>query len=219
MESLFLALPGFLALLVSALLLWRLNAIASSQPGESRERIAQAQREAQELVRDAQKHAQDILRQTEQFRDRMTDEFEKSTKAFYASETDRLSKAAAQLSIEYQNLAEEARGAYVRVLDDVTKSVSLEARRAVSEFQNFVRIEMARYERLTDQGLEEWRRTLQSEIEKKREAALKRIEESVYRILFFVSKEVLGHALDLEEHQALVIRALEDAKRQGFFDL
>ena len=78
---------------------------------------------------------------------------------------------------------------------------------------------MARYERLTDQGLEEWRRTLKEEIEKKKEIGLKRVEESIYRILFFVSKEVLGKSINLEDHQDLVVRALDDAKRQGFFDI
>ena len=216
MEFFFLSIPGVLALFVSALLLWRSFSGGRGQ-NSGDERAARA--EADRIIRGAEKRASDIFNDSEALHERISERFETLVKEFLDAEIARLSSAAERLSVEYENLSQEARGTYMRVMDEVSKKVSDEARRGITQFEDFVRGEMARYERLTDQGLEEWRRTMQVEVEKKKTAALLRVEKSIYRILFFVSKEVLGHAIDLEEHQALVIRALEDAKRQGFFDI
>lgn len=215
MESFLLTVPGFLALLVSAFLVWRVGQHPRGANGVSRE----TEEEARRIIAEAHAQSEEILKDSSRFRERMEQVFEERAQSLYAEEATRLAQATQGITVEYHTLAEEARGAYVRVLDEVTKNVSEEARNATAQFTEFIRNEMARYERLTDHGLEEWRRTLQSEIEKKKEVALKRVEESIYRILYFVSKEVLGKTIDLEEHQALVIRALDDARRQGFFDL
>ena len=56
------------------------------------------------------------------------------------------------------------------------------------------------------------------EIEEHQEKVLKRINESMYAILLRVSREVLGHALGLEDHQDLILKSLANAKKEGFFD-
>ena len=48
---------------------------------------------------------------------------------------------------------------------------------------------------------------------------VKKVEESLYALLAIISARILGNAFNLESHQSLVMRVLEDAKREGFFDL
>ena len=184
----------------------------------ARDTLSRAREDADEIIREAESRAEEIVNGAQLLRGRAEERFERAMEGFLERESKRLAAAGEKLFGEYGGIAEETRGAYARVIEEVSKSVSEEARRGISELEEFIKNEMVRYERLTDRGLEEWRRTIEAEIEKKKEAGLKRVEESIYRILFFVSKEVLGRAINLEEHQALVVRALDDAKRQGFFD-
>ena len=181
--------------------------------------LSRAKQDADEIIREAESRAEEIMNGAQSLRDRAGERLERAMEGFLERESKRLAAAGEKLFGEYEGIAEETRGAYARVIEEVSKSVSEEARRGILELEEFIKSEMVRYERLTDRGLEEWRRTIEAEIEKKKEAGLKRVEESIYRILFFVSKEVLGRAINLEEHQALVVRALDDAKRQGFFDI
>ncbi len=219
MEStLFMAL-GFSAFLLGLSLVWYVSSRKEGQQSQqSSEAILRAEEIAEKKIRDAEERAQTILDGAESLRDRIEQEFRDALGSFFDAETRNISAVIKELSRTYEERAKEIEGAYATLIDDVSKQVSASAERAVSEFKGFVKTEMSRYERLTDQGLEEWRRALEAEIEKKKKLAVRRIEESMYRILFFVSKEVLGKAIDSEEHQSLIIRALDDAKREGFFD-
>lgn len=226
MEFFLSSLSGILAFLGAFLsflvVFFILRSPAPGEDGETRARsaraLASAHERAEAIIRSAEARAEKISVDAELFNRRVQERLERALDEFLKRESERLAAAGEKLLGGYDDLARESRGAYARVIEGVSKSVSEEARRGIAGFEEFVKQEMVRYERLTDRGLEEWRRTIEEEIAKKKEAGLKRVEESIYRILFFVSKEVLGHAINLEEHQELVIRALDDAKRQGFFD-
>ena len=221
MEFFFFLIFGFLALLGSMILVWYVSSrpkadkpefLLNDVQGRAKERI-------EKRIHDAEGKTEKIIMEAESTRSEIEQKFENSLRTFFDTETEKVSSAIEQISREYRIKTTEFEDAYVKLIADVSKTVSLEAERAVAEFKNFVKLEMSRYERLTDQGLEEWRRAMQTEVEKKKALALKKVEESIYRILFFVSKEVLGKAINLEEHQSLVVRALEEAKREGFFDI
>ena len=218
MELFFLSLPGFLALILSGFLVWRMSSFFRSV--ESTKEIAAPQGpRVGDVSRSREIETADIMAKSKALNERIEKAFEEAVQKFLNEEAKHLFEVTDRLAREYQNLAQDSEGAYSRVIGEASKAISDEARKTTLIFSEFVKGEMARYERLTDQGLEEWRRTLKEEIEKKKEIGLKRVEESIYRILFFVSKEVLGKSINLEDHQDLVVRALDDAKRQGFFDI
>ena len=218
MELFFLSLPGFLALILSGFLVWRMSSFFRSVESTKEIVIPQGPRVG-DISRSREIETVDIMAKSEALNKRIEKALEEAVQKFLNEEAKHLFEVTDRLAREYQNLAQDSEGAYSRVIGEASKAISDEARKTTLIFSEFVKGEMARYERLTDQGLEEWRRTLKEEIEKKKEIGLKRVEESIYRILFFVSKEVLGKSINLEDHQDLVVRALDDAKRQGFFDI
>ncbi|TSC66550.1 MAG: hypothetical protein CEO22_28 [Candidatus Berkelbacteria bacterium Gr01-1014_85] len=218
MELFFLSLPGFLALILSGFLVWRVSAFFRYTRNQERT-AASVNPRSGDSTRSGEIEMHDIMARSDALNQRIEKAFQEAVQKFLNEEAKHLFEVTDRLAREYQNLAEDSQGTYTRVIDEASKMISDEARKATAAFSEFVKGEMARYERLTDQGLEEWRRTLKEEIEKKKEIGLKRVEESIYRILFFVSTEVLGKSIDLEGHQELVVRALDDAKRQGFFDI
>lgn len=56
------------------------------------------------------------------------------------------------------------------------------------------------------------------EIESYRQAQFKKIDSSIHMVVASVAKEVLGRTISLSEHEDLVKRALERAKKSRFFE-
>lgn len=55
---------------------------------------------------------------------------------------------------------------------------------------------------------------VKQELEEYKKERLKEIDENIYELLLSVSKETIGKTLSLEDHQELIIKALEDAKKE-----
>jgi ribosomal protein S10 len=55
------------------------------------------------------------------------------------------------------------------------------------------------------------------ELDEYKRTELDKINENIYEILARTSETVLGRAVDLDLHQELVIKGLEQAKRDGVF--
>ena len=58
----------------------------------------------------------------------------------------------------------------------------------------------------------------ESEVQEYKSARLKQIEESLVYILENIAKRVLVKEISQDEHEKLVLKALEEAKRQGIFN-
>ena len=59
--------------------------------------------------------------------------------------------------------------------------------------------------------------TVKKEIQNYKEIELKKIDQEIYGLLEKVSKLVLGKALTLSEHEDLIEKSLEKAKKEGVF--
>ena len=76
-----------------------------------------------------------------------------------------------------------------------------------------------RYEGALHEQIQAGFMSTQKEISDYKRESLRKVEDAIYRILNLVSKSILGKALSLEDQQDLVVRALDEAKKQGFFEL
>lgn len=59
---------------------------------------------------------------------------------------------------------------------------------------------------------------MEKELEEYRKARLEQTDKMVVRIIQTVSQELIGKTISMEDHQKLVIEALEKAKKQGAFE-
>ena len=59
--------------------------------------------------------------------------------------------------------------------------------------------------------------SLRQEIQSYKEEKLKKIDQDIYELLEKVSSLVLGKAISLSEHEDLIEKSLEKAKKEGVF--
>lgn len=94
-----------------------------------------------------------------------------------------------------------------RVLQNVSKSIESSALKEVEDFKGAMQLETVRTQRAVAEKLE-------TEIAEIKRQKLARLDEQVAAVLENVSREVLGKALHVSEHRDLVMKALEEAKKQ-----
>ena len=180
--------------------------------------LDQARGQAGIIIQDAQHHASGLLKNAGSSVERVEKEIGETIRAFVGEEKGHIGSVVDDLLRTYRAMVGEAEKHFSDTLEGAAKTVAGEARNSVAHFQDLLKGETVRYHAIMEQRIEEWRMKAQQEIDDRRREAFKKIEESMYRIILFVSQRVLGRALTMEDHQQLVIQALEEAKKQGFFD-
>lgn len=179
--------------------------------------LEQARRDAAATVQGADKKAAQILNEAELLKRDAVKELRAAFDELSKKEREHLEKTGREFVLAQQNMAGESKKAYVKTVESAAHRIGEDARTTIHEFQKFLREEIARYQSVTDKRIEEWHTKAQQEIDDYKKQALSKIDESIYKIISSVSKRVIGEALDLESHQSFVIKALEEAKREGFF--
>jgi len=224
----FVMLAGIFAMLIMLFIFSLRSETPSSLETDKRTREAErladeivnhAHREALRIAKKSNEEADSILKTSHAFRTEAEKKFEKTLEEFSVREAERLSRAAQDLLAAYRTALENSKKTYLGNIDIISGMLTKEAYGGVSDLLAFLKGEIARYMKITDSEIVEARRTIARDLAAYREDKLKKINESIYKILLLVSQEVFGHALKIEEQEELVLQALEEAKKENFFNL
>lgn len=155
----------------------------------------EAEVRANEIIADARAHAQKILSEAKVL---TSDE-----KKIMLEELRRATSAQAR---DLENVLNESKAEIRNVFAEVSKNVQLETSKELESWKGV----------LTNQ-LEISRKKVDSELEALKQERLKGLEAEINALLLEVTKRVLGESISPQKHRDLVIKALEEAKRQKIF--
>ena len=85
----------------------------------------------------------------------------------------------------------------------------------VEEFKDVLEKETLGSEELVRQKVNEKYQKIEQELEEYKRIQFEKLDESIYRVLAKITKEIVGEAVSLEGQQELVMRVLEEAKKEG----
>jgi F0F1-type ATP synthase membrane subunit b/b' len=130
-------------------------------------------------------------------------------------QVDDLNNAIVQKVVDYQNYLQ-------KFLEDEKGAVSKIEQTAIQGIadmnQKVTETTMHLQQSLEAQVVEEFKKA-QAEIQQYREAERKKIEEAVGKAVNKMASEILGKTLRQEDHEKLLVEALESAKSQGLFNI
>jgi hypothetical protein len=100
-----------------------------------------------------------------------------------------------------------------------TYSASLQhiATQSLSEFQSIIHSMEQELQRQTNDFSATMLPELQKELDSYRQMRLQQADRTINHVIQEVSQEILNKALSIEDHQQLLIEALEKAKKEGIF--
>jgi len=174
--------------------------------------------QAFKLVQDANERAVAILDNAKLFTTESRKEFDANLKEVHLKHHEDLEAMYQDILAFYKRLLQDEKEAGVKTVHTISEDLKKEALVEIDNFKDSLHKETVDSQRLVEQKIAEEYEHVKVELDQYKLRQFKKIDDNIYRILQKVSKDLLGHALSLEEHQDFIIKALEAAKTQGVFD-
>lgn len=184
---------------------------------EAEATLNRAREEAMRVVEKANAKVEEVLRAVSLWGSDSKKRMEQTLESFLQYETARIGRASEDLLKIYQEAGTHAEGAYAHTQDTFSHMLTKTAEDEVARFQKFIREEAARVRSSNDSEIVKLTQEAAADIDAYKKGELRKVETAIYRVISLVAKEVVGKALSLEDHDELVKRALEEAKKEGFF--
>ena len=115
----------------------------------------------------------------------------------------------------YQKALEDTKLTAQASLGGISKDVKAEVVSQIDAIRTSLSGEIQKAQMETRQMLASSYKKMEEEIEAYKKERLQRVDEKIFEILKEVSSKAIGKSLSLEDHEDVVIKALEDAKREN----
>ena len=168
--------------------------------------IATAQAKAQKVVEDAHVAARETLAKS--------DKYLQGESGLVAKELERMGQIYAKT---YEEALINMQQASLRTFANIPQDIKLFVVKALDDFRLTLSAEVARAQTQTLAALEQSIKGAEAEIDKYKEGRMRQIDVSAAKLVTEVTRKVLGKSISVDEHEKLVMRALEEAKRQNIF--
>lgn len=185
---------------------------------EARHILANANEEARELIRVATHKAQEILSSAETVKDDTTSRLTEEINDIAQQHKRYLKDASLKYVETYEHMAENAQEEYLSTLHEASQSMAQDAKHTLDMFEVFLKDQTIGYKQQMEKKIEVLRNDVNEYVNEYKKEKLKRVEKAINEIIISVSKIVIGRSLNVKEHNELILRALDEAKKEGFFN-
>lgn len=181
----------------------RLTAEAQKQ---SQEILAKAQKEGEVLISSAHQKAAEIIKNTEIL---STDSKNKMLAAL--EEVSRVNTE------NFRKTLSDAKDDIATVLAKVSTDLAANALTEVATFRGSLQKDLTSTQAALSAAVNEGYKKIEEEMSKYRQVRLNQVDETIFEILREVTQKIIGRVVSFEEHEELVKKSLEEAKRQNIF--
>lgn len=183
--------------------------------------LAAARSESQRLLQAAQAQVSAILADGQLFTQETEARREAAFQAALGRHLNLLATTAQKMQADQQAFAHnaqqalgEAEKAHLQGLRTMTETLEKKTLLQLHGFEDLLRAQAAAAAKQLAESTAAAQRQVQAEVADYRQRRFRQLEEQLFRIIFRITERVLGRALSLQEHQELMLEALNDAKRE-----
>lgn len=184
---------------------------------QARNLLETAQREAVKAVQDASGKAREILKSAQTIKDDTSRVLTQEITAISEQHQRYLKDASLKYVETYEHMAESAQEEYLNTLHAASQAMANDANQTLGMFEKYLKEQTVGYKEAMEHKIEELRKQANAYVDDYKKSKLKRVDEAINEIILIVAKNVIGRSVDVKEHHELILRALEEAKKEGFF--
>ena len=178
---------------------------------------AEAQRQAQEILEKAQKEGEQLISQAHQ----KAAEIIKNTEILSTDSKNKMLSALEEVSRvnteNFKKTLSDAKSDIATVLSSVSADLATSALTEVATFRGTLQKDLITTQAALSAAVNEGYKKIEEEMAKYRQVRLGQVDETIFEILREVTQKIIGRAVSFEEHEELVKKSLEEAKRQNIF--
>lgn len=130
-----------------------------------------------------------------------------------------LKNTSAEFLGTYKDVLQKQKQESLKSLEDASSKVESEIISEVGAFKDLLEAETIGTTKAVQEKVAKEYQEIEKELSLYKNRKLKEIDENIYDIITNVTKKVLGESLSIEDHQELIIKALEEAKRDNIFPI
>ena len=173
----------------------------------------------QRIMRQAHQQARDIIKQAStQAKGILTDT--QFIKSHAAKELDRdLAKETAAVVQYYQDALEQVTDQAVATMKITTDSISQVGTTQVSVFRQALDKELVVHKDTLDKLVADEFAKARTEVDAYKKEQMGKIDKAVSKVVVTIVEKVLGKMISTEDHEELVMKALDEAKKDGLFHI
>lgn len=167
-----------------------------------------------EILEGARQKAAKILADAHFVDNNTTKEFQDQLKTVSLNEVKDFEKVAVVLLEAYKKELQALKTNTINIANNITKDIENNTIEELKDFKEILKKETYASQKIVEEKIEEEYAQTEKEIEAYKALRIKKVEDEIYNILQNVSTLVLGKAISLEDHEQLVIDALNKAKEE-----
>ncbi len=168
--------------------------------------IAQARARSQQILEEAHTKAVSLLSGSQ--------EFMKRDEGLIAKQ---LEKAQEEYSKTYKDLITASGVKAQTMIDRIPQEIKMTLVSAIDNFRVSLTQEIGKAQEEANKAIREAYQNAADEVNKYKEERMKQVDASILDIIKEVTEKVLSKSVSVDEHEKLVQRALEEAKKQKIF--
>ena len=168
-------------------------------------------------IDDANNRALDIVNKVTLSTDVSSKNFEEDLSRISSAQIKEFEKATSDFTALYSQILQDLKTKNIEVFQNVSKDIEINTTEEIKNFKESM-------QKLTTLSQEEVKKkidtdyeVLKKEIADYKKEELQKIDSGIYELLEKISKIVLGKALSLADHEGLIEKSLEKAKKEGVF--
>jgi F0F1-type ATP synthase membrane subunit b/b' len=172
---------------------------------------------AVKIIDDANNQALDIISKATLLSNTFSENFKENLSHTSSSQIKEFEKATSDFTTLYFQILQDLKTKNVEVFQSVSKEIEVDATEEIKNFRESM-------QKLTTSSEDEIRKkidtdyeSLKVEMENYKKEKLQKIDREIYGLLEEISKLVLGKAINLSDHEDLIERSIEKAKKEGIF--
>lgn len=168
-----------------------------------------------QILEDARAKAAKILADAHFVDNNAKNEFQEQLKTVSLNEVKDFEKVAVTLLEAYKKELEGLKANTIKIASNITKDIESNTEAELEDFKETLKKETYESQKIVEQKIEGQYLQTEKELETYRQERIKKVEDEIYNIIQNVAKAVLGKAISLEDHEQLIIDALNKAKEEG----
>lgn len=192
------------------------KSVPKSVDDQAQEEIMTAHRESRVVIDKAAEKAQELLLDAEYIKSDLSSSMEESIRTIADNAIVSFQNESQELHKQYKVLFQDIRKRYVDEVEKTVKSIDSLADEELKSFQKIIKDETVSSQDKVEKRAEAVFVQAQKEIETYKAQKVQEIDAQVKDMLGKVFSNVLQKSLSDEDHQKLVMNALESAKKEGF---
>jgi F0F1-type ATP synthase membrane subunit b/b' len=117
----------------------------------------------------------------------------------------------------YKQTIEEEKARNIKTIEDVSGQVRQELVKEIYDFKEALHKETLGSQELVESKLNSEYEKVKRELALYKENEIKKIDAKIYEIVVKAVRESVGKTLDVQDHQEIILKCLEDSKKEGLY--